>query len=577
MNAIAVGLAPPRDRALTKTSEPRQVAHYRLMILMLVFALMIGVIGARLFYLALFDGADHAPAVAHIGPRADITDRNGVVLASNIKGISLAVHPQRIIGDKNKLAVELARLFPTRPLAYYQQILTGRRKFVYLERGATPAKIQAVRQLGEPAIEEVPEPQRFYPQGTMASQAIGYMDIGGVPVSGMEAFLDKRLTDPRFHGAPVALSLDSRVQAAMESALAIQVTKHSAVGGAGLVLDVKTGEILAMASLPVFNPNAPGMVPVGTDPLRPDARYNRTISSVYEFGSTFKMITVANAIEHGVITDLSKRYDATVPLQVGKFVIHDDHPQKRWLSVPEILIHSSNIGTARIADELGQERSSAFFRQLGFDRPVNLELGARGKPLWPGFWARTTVMTTAYGHGIAVSQLHLANAYAALINGGIYHDATLLRRDPSQPIAGRRIISEATSARMRQLMRLVVTMGTGKAANVPGLRVGGKTGTAEKNLNGHYIHDSLVTTFAAAFPMDAPRYVVFVTMDEPKGIPETFGLRTAAWTAAPAVKSVIARIGPLLGIIPDDSRDIDVADLTPYIVVPDEKAGHAAD
>jgi cell division protein FtsI (penicillin-binding protein 3) len=577
MNAFAVGLAPPRDRALTRASEQVQVAHYRLMILMMLFMLLIGVIGCRLLFLALFDAPDHNVAAPRFGPRADITDRNGVVLASNIKGVSLAIHPPRVIGDKEKLAVELARLFPSRPLEYYRQILHSRRKFVYLERGATPARIEAARELGEPAIEEVPEPQRFYPQGEMAAQVLGYMDVGGVPVSGMEAFLDRRLTDPRFHGAPVALSIDSRVQAAMESALATQVTKHFAVGGAGLVLDVHTGEILAMASLPVFNPNAPGLVPVGTDPLRPDARYNRAVSSVYEFGSTFKMITVANAIEHGVITDLSKRYDATVPLQVGKFVIHDDHPQRRWLSVPEILIHSSNIGTARIADELGQERAAAFFRQLNFDKPLNLELGARGKPLWPGFWARTTVMTTAYGHGLAVTQLHLANAYASLVNGGVYHDATLLKRAPGRPMPGRRIISEATSARIRQMMRLVVTMGTGKAANVPGLRVGGKTGTAEKNLNGHYIHDSLVTTFASVFPMDAPRYVVMVTMDEPKGIPETYGLRTAAWTAAPAVKNVIARIGPLLGIIPDNGRDVDVSDLTPYIVVPDEKAGHAAD
>jgi cell division protein FtsI (penicillin-binding protein 3) len=577
MNVIADGLAPPRDRALAKTSELRQVAHYRLMILMLLFTLMIGVIGLRLLYLAVFDAPDRSPAVARTGPRGDITDRNGIVLAATIKGISLAVRPPRVIGDREKLANDLARLFPGRSVDYYRAILHSRRKFVYLERGATPAKIHAVRLLGEPAIEELPEPERFYPQGTMASQVIGYMDVGGVPVSGMEAYLDKRLTSAANHGRPVALSIDSRVQAAMESALATQVTKHFAVGGAGIVLDVRNGEILAMASLPVFNPNAPGLVPVGTDPLRPDARYNRAVSSVYEFGSTFKMITIANAIEHGVVTDLSKRYDATAPLQVGRFTIHDDHPQRRWLSVPEILIHSSNIGTARIADELGQERTAAFFRQLDFDRPLNLELGARGKPLWPTFWARTTVMTTAYGHGIAVSQLHLANAYAALINGGVYHDATLLKRDPNQPVPGRRIISEATSARMRQLMRLVVTMGTGKAANVPGLRVGGKTGTAEKNLNGHYIHNSLVTTFAAAFPMDDPRYVVMVTMDEPKGIPETFGLRTAAWTAAPAVKSVIARIGPLLGIIPDDHRDVDVSDLLPYIVKPDEKAGHAAD
>ena len=571
MNAIAVGLAPPRDRALAKTGEYARVAHYRLMILMMAFALMIGVIGLRLLYLAIFDAPDRSPVINRTVPRADITDRNGVVLAATIKGISLAIRPPRIIGDKEKLAVQLAQLFPARPVEYYRRVLNGRKKFVYLERGATPAKIHAVRLLGEPAIEEVPEPKRFYPQGTMASQAIGYMDLGGVPVSGMEAFLAKRLTSPANGGQPVALSIDSRVQAAMENALRNQVIKHSAVGGAGIVLDVHTGEILAMASLPVFNSNAPGLVPVGTDPLRPDARYNRAISSVYELGSTFKMITFANAIEQGVITDFSKRYDATAPLQVGRFRISDDHPENRWMSIPDIMIHSSNIGTARIADELGEARTSAFFRKLGFDRPADLELGARGKPLWPGFWARTTTMTTAYGHGIAVSQLHLANAYAALVNGGIMRPATMLKRPAGSVPQGQRVISEETSRRMRQLMRLVVTHGTGKTGNVPGLRIGGKTGTAEKNLNGRYIHNSLVTTFAGAFPMDAPRYVVIVTMDEPQGIKETYGFRTAAWTALPAVKNVIARIGPMLGIIPDVSKDIDVSDLLPYIYEEQQK------
>jgi len=565
MNAVTVALAPPRDRLRTQISPGVSIAHYRLMVLTLLFALMTGVIGVRLFYLAVFNTSGPSPAPARYGPRGDIVDRNGIVLASTINGVSLAIRPPRVIGDRERLAAELARLFPTHPVDYYRHILQSRRKFVYLERAATPAKIHAVRLLGEPAIEEVPEPERFYPQSSMASQVLGYMDIGGVPVSGMELYLDKHLTSPANAGRPTALSIDSRVQAAVESALKAQVIKHSAVGGAGIVLDVHTGEILAMASLPVFNPNAPGLVPVGTDPLRPDARYNRAVSSVYELGSTFKMITFANAIESGVITDFGKRYDATAPLQVGRFRIKDDHPENRWMTIPDIMIHSSNIGTARIADELGEARTAAFFRKLGFDRPVQLELGARGKPLWPGFWARTTTMTTAYGHGIAVSQLHLANAYAALANGGILRPATLLKLAPGHVPAGQRVISEKTSFRVRQLMRLVVTHGTGKTGNLPGLRIGGKTGTAEKNLNGRYIHNSLVTTFAGVFPMDAPRYVVIVTMDEPQGIKETYGFRTAAWTALPAVKNIIARIGPMLGIIPDTSRDIDLSDMLPYI------------
>jgi cell division protein FtsI (penicillin-binding protein 3) len=577
MTALAVTQAPARDRAIVKSNETVRIAQHRLMVLMLLFALMTLIIGCRLMWLAVIEAPDRDVVRVPIAARADIVDRNGVVLASTIQGWSIGIFPKKILTDRNALAANLAHILPNRTEAEYRRILFSQKGFVYLDRNTTPAIVQAVNALGEPAIQLGREPERFYPQGEMASQAIGYIEPGDQTAAGMESYLSRQLTDPARHGAPIALSIDSRIQAAMEGALGTQMAKHSAVGAAGIVLDVHTGEILAMVSLPNFNPNAPGLTPVGLDNNKPDARFNRAISSVFELGSTFKMITVANAIEQGVVTDMGHRYDATVPLQVGKFKIHDDHPEARWLSVPEILIHSSNIGTARIADELGETRAKAFFRKLGFDRPVDLELQARAKPLWPGFWARTTVMTTAYGHGIAVTPLHLANTYAALVNGGILRPATLMKRGPNDVPQGTRIISEATSARMRQMMRLVVTLGTGKAASAPGLRVGGKTGTAEKNLNGHYIHNALVNTFAAVFPMDAPRYVVIATLDEPKGIPETHGLRTAAWTVAPAIKTIIARMGPLLGIIPDNSKDVDVSDLMPFIKQADDKVAHAAD
>jgi cell division protein FtsI (penicillin-binding protein 3) len=553
-----------------RTSATVETAQHRLMILMLIFALITAIIGARLVYLAIVGPPERVVRTAAFGPRGDIVDRNGVVLASTIRAWSIGIFPKKIIGDRALLARQLAAILHGKTEAEMRQILFSKKGFVYLERNAVPGVVSAVNALGEPAIQLGREPERFYPQGNLAAQVIGYLDLDGhTPVSGMEAYLNKQLTTGGANGGapgqPVALSIDSRIQAAMDSALYAQMVKHSAVGAAGIVLDVHTGEVLAMSSLPSFNPNAPGMAPVSFDERQPDARFNRAIKSVFELGSTFKMITVANAIEHGVITDMAHRYDATAPLQVGGFRIRDDHPQNRWLTVPEILIHSSNIGTARIADELGQERTSAFFRQLGFDKPVDIELRGAAKPIWPGFWARTTVMTTAYGHGIAVTPLHLANAYAALVNGGLYRDATMLKRAPNQVPEGRRIISEATSARMRQMMRLVVTMGTGKAADVPGLRVGGKTGTAEKNLHGRYIHDSLLVTFAAVFPMDNPRYVLIGTLDEPHGTKDTYGFRTAAWTVAPAIKKVIARMGPLLGIIPEANRDIDVSDLLPYI------------
>jgi cell division protein FtsI (penicillin-binding protein 3) len=263
-------------------------------------------------------------------------------------------------------------------------------------------------------------------------------------------------------------------------------------------------------------------------------------------------------------------------MKVGRFTIHDHRgdEQRRWLNIPETLIHSSNIATARIADEVGAERLQAMFRRLGFDQKPEIELRERGRTLWPSFWARTTVMTTAYGHGIAVTPLQLAQAYAALVNGGVWHPATMLRVQPGQPVPGRRVISEATSARMRQLLRLIVQEGTGGKANAPGYRVGGKTGTAEVAAGGGYSRNANVSVFTAAFPMDRPRYVVLAMLDSPKGNAESFGFTTAGWTAAPVVGRVIARTGAMLGVTPDTDRDVDVSDLTPLIWrAPGEKGG----
>jgi cell division protein FtsI (penicillin-binding protein 3) len=260
---------------------------------------------------------------------------------------------------------------------------------------------------------------------------------------------------------------------------------------------------------------------------------------------------------------MSKRYDASAPIPIGRFRIKDDHPQNRPLNIPETLVHSSNIVTARIADEMGPQRMQAAFSALGFNEPAHIELDQKGRTLWPRDWGRSTVMTSGYGHGVAITPLHLATAYAALVNGGIWRPATLLRTDA--PAKGRRVYSEETSRRMRQLLRLVVLQGTGKRGEAAGYRVGGKTGTAEKSSGGGYSKKVNVSTFAAAFPMDNPRYVVIAMLDAPKGTADTFGFTSAAWTAAPVVSRVISRVGPLLGVIPQDRRDIDVSDLLPLI------------
>jgi len=553
---VIVVVAPPlnQQRADGARHTLVNIAHYRLMVLMLLFAAGVTVILARLMLLAV--AAEPRSAIAAeaalVPLRGDLVDRNGAPLARTIDAWSIAVRPDKVIGDKKQLAQQLAALMPEHDAGYYYAQLNLERNFVYLRRRALPELVQAVNALGDPGIVLGREPERLYPQSAMAAHALGYLDMDGRGVRGMEKFLNGRLVDPAERGRPVALSLDLRVQAALESELANAMAVFQARGAGGIVLDSDTGEVIAMTSLPTFNPNA---VTANTGQM------NTVTQGVYELGSAFKPLTMAAALDSGVVPSLSKRYDATQPLAVGGFRIRDDHAQKRWLNVPETLVHSSNIATARIADEMGQARMEHLFRSLHFDTAPDIEL-EKSRTIWPHYWGRTTTMTTAYGHGIAVTPLHLASAYAALVNGGIWRPATMLKLKPGQAPAGSRVFSEATSAKMRGLLRLIVTDGTGRKAEAPGFRVGGKTGTAETvGASGGYSKKVNVSTFAAVFPMDRPRYVVIAMLDSPKGTKETFGFTTAAWTAAPVVSRVISRTGPLLGVIPDGNADIDLAGL----------------
>lgn len=546
-----------------------QVGHVRLMILMLLYAAGILGIVLRLAWLAVSaePSTTRSAAAALVPLRGDIVDRNGAALARTIDAWAIGVQPANIIGDKVELARRLAELMPERSVADYTALLNAPVRFTYLQRRALPELVAAVNALGEPGITFAREPERLYPQSGIAAQALGYLNAERQGVRGMERFLNDRLSNPALRAEPARLSIDLRVQAALENELGRAMASFRAKGAAGIILDVDTGEVMAMSSLPSFNPNK---VQSGEGGM-----LNNVTQSVYELGSTFKPIAMAAAIDSGVVTSMARRFDATQPLQVGRFKIKDDHPQRRFLNIPETLIHSSNIATARIADEMGQARLEAMFRRLGFDTPPDIEI-EKSRPLWPGFWARTTTMTTAYGHGIAVTPLHLASAYAALVNGGVWRPATMLRVEPGKAAKGRRVISEATSARMRQLLRLIVTEGTGKKGEAIGYRVGGKTGTAEKPGAGGYSRNVNVSTFAAAFPMDAPRYVVIAMLDSPIGNAESYGLTTAAWTAAPVVSRVIMRTGPLLGVNPDLHRDIDLSDITPLIWhAPGERAGAA--
>jgi cell division protein FtsI (penicillin-binding protein 3) len=535
-----------------------QTAHARLMVLMLIFAAGITLVLGRLAMLgALAEPASSRDAAAALVPiRGDIVDRNGTAMARTIDAWSIGVHPDKVIGDKLQLADQLAVLMPEHDAGYYYKALNAGSSFTYLRRRALPELVNAVNALGEPGIAFAREPERLYPQTTLAAHTLGSLNFDGHGISGMEKVLDAELTNPAMRGRPVPLSIDLRVQGALESELGRSMAAFQAAGAAGVILDVATGEVRAMASLPSFNPNKLTRGGAGL--------MNNVTQSVYELGSVFKPLTVAEAIDSGVVSDISRRVDATAPVPIGRFHIRDDHAQRRWLNMPELLIYSSNIATARIADEMGQARMEHLFRKVGFDTAPDIEI-EKARPLWPRSWGRATTLTTAYGHGIAVTPLHLASAYAALVNGGTWRPATLRKVEPGHASKGRRVFSEATSAKMRAMMRLIVLEGTGRKGEAPGYRVGGKTGTGEKPGAGGYSKKINVSTFAAAFPMDAPRYVVIVMLDSPKGNAESFGLTTAAWTAAPVVSRVISRTGPILGVVPEMDRDVDVSALMPLI------------
>ncbi|RED16420.1 peptidoglycan D,D-transpeptidase FtsI family protein [Parasphingopyxis lamellibrachiae] len=547
---------PAEVRKVSLRREMQPIVQQRLMIVMLLLLFGVVAVTVRIGWLTVSSGGEAYAASGDttLPPRADIVDRNGVTLARTIDAWSIAIHPDRAISAPEELAPRLQALMPERSVEDYLDILNSDRPFVYLRRRALPELVAQVNALGEPAMEYLREPERLYPQTNLAAHVLGWVNLDGEGVTGMEAVLEERLMDPEQRGEPVALSVDSRVQAAVQSELATAMRRFNAIGAAGIVLDVHTGELLALTSLPNFNPNA-------ANRSSDHARFNQATMGFYELGSTFKPITMAAAIEEGVVTDISRRYNAEEPLEIGRFTISDDHPQRRYLNVPETLVHSSNIVTARIADQLGAERMQAVFRELHFDDPVEFELPVRGRPIWPEYWARTTIMTAGYGHGIAITPLHLANSYATLVNGGVYRPLTLMRLPSDAVPEGERVFSETTSDQMRGLLRLIVQEGTGRNADADGYRVGGKTGTAEKASEGGYRRNALISTFAAAFPMDDPQYVIVIMLNEPRGDAGTGGASTAGWTAAPVVSRVVSRIGPLLGVIPSETRDIDTANL----------------
>lgn len=537
-----------------------ETARGRLMFMGLVFALVFGGMALRVTYLCLWQegaeprfealsaGGDKASVLA--AGRADITDRNGVLLATTLETMSLYADP-KLIANGEGVARDLQRIFPDLDVADATRKLGGKGRFVWLRRGLAPAEITAVNALGHPGLNFRMESRRFYPQESLTSHIVGYTDIDGAGLAGIERSMEDTLNKG---GAPVALSIDVRFQHALRRALAKSVREFTAKGAAGVVVDVHSGDILAAVSLPDFDPQD---VSAAAD----DAKFNRFALGVYEMGSTFKTFSTAVLLDR-VDSRMGQYFDARKPIKRGRFTISDYHAKNRNMSLPEVFMHSSNIGTALMGEKIGTERLRDFYSELGFSAPVPVTLSEKGAPLLPNPWRDISTLTATYGHGIAVTPLHLVRAFAAIVNGGTLPALHILRgeKDERRP----RVISEETSERMNRLLRLVVTHGTGAKADAPGVMMAGKTGTAEKIGPGGYAKDKLVSSFVGAFPAENPRYAILIAVDEPKGNKQSYGYATAGWVAAPGVGAVATAIMAL--------ENMPAGDLAHDVVVEQEMA-----
>ena len=542
------------ERAIRLDGTAKRAIEFsrnRLYVTSLVFGACFLVMAGRVIDLGLSgvhvaDGSSGGAIEVFDGKRANIVDRNGIVLATDLVAASLFANPRKIL-DPAAAAKKLAGIFPNLSRGYLEATLSDPTPFVWIKRKLTPGQQHAVNRLGIPGLGFEAEIKRVYPQQNLLAHVLGHVDIDNRGRAGIEGRLDGRLTDPAMIDSPLVLSIDSRVQHVLRDELNQAMKKHSASGAAGLILDVQTGEVLAMTSLPDFNAN-------NAAAAMKDPRFvNRATYGVYEMGSTFKTFTLAMALEEGTVA-LNGGYDASKPIRVARHTISDDHAKARWLSVPEIYMYSSNIATAKMALDAGPELQQSFLKRLHLLEAADIELLEIGTPHYPEKWRKINLVTVAYGHGIAVSALQLASAVAAVSGDGIYRPPTLVQRRPDYEIAGERVISEATSRKVQALMRLVVERGTGRGADAKGYLVGGKTGTAEKIKNGRYSKTALLSSFVGVFPSDNPRYIVFAMLDEPKGTADTYGIASGGWVAAPVVKRTVLRAAPMLGVKPSDAQ-----------------------
>ncbi len=525
----------------------------RLRLVAICFTASFLAIAGQLGYLSVYKNFGQAPAQSAEFeprlPRPDIVDRNGAILAMDISLPSLYGEPNKIIDIDEAVELLTAAVPELDAQTLRTRLSQSKKGFVWLKRELNPEQREAIFNLGIPGIGFRSETKRIYPLGRLAAHVLGYVDLDSNGIAGIEKYLDDQgaiytasLADPDSRSmTPAVTSIDIRVQHALTDELGKAITKFRARAGGGIVMDVESGEVIAMVSLPDYNPNA------ASKNLSKDQQ-NMMTSGVFELGSVIKAITFAMAFDYGV-TDLNGRFDARTPLVIGRQRISDFHAQRRILTVPEVFTNSSNIGTAKMALETGLERHQEFLRRVGlFDR-LTTEIPESARPLLPRRWSRISSATAAFGHGFAVQPLQGLEVVSGLLNGGLMIPPTFIKRDrETARTLGKQIVKPETSEKMRYLFRLNATNGSAAKADVPGYQVGGKTGTAEKVVHGRYSSDKRLASFIGAFPMDHPRYSILIMLDEPQALPETYGFATAGWNAVPTAGKIIARIAPILGI-----------------------------
>jgi cell division protein FtsI (penicillin-binding protein 3) len=535
--------------------KPGLLGQNRIRLLGIAYVGFFCVIGLQLMRLTVLEPEEgEAKRMAREAdriPRPDIVDRNGVVLATDVSVASLFADPRKIIDLEEAVELIAATLPDVDAADLYKKLTQPGRAFVWIKRQVSPEERDAVYNLGIPGVAYVNERKRVYPQGRLTAHTVGYVDVDTKGIAGIEKYLDDggaiytaSLAEPgRPTSAPAQLAMDIRVQHALENEVAQAITKFKAVAGGGIVMNIETGEIVALVSLPDFNPNAESKV-------FHKEQQNHMLSGVYELGSVIKAVTFAMAFDAGTIT-MNSKFDVRFPLVIGNARINDFHAQRRVLTVPEIFTNSSNIGTAKMALAVGLEGHKEFLGRVGLLEKLETEVPESAKPLLPKKWGKLVSATAAFGHGFAVQPLQGLSVVAGILNDGKMVPPTFMRRSKEEAdILAKQIVKASVSANMRELFRLNATDGSASKADVAGYRVGGKTGTAEKVIRGRYSKDHRLASFIGAFPMDQPRYAILVMLDEPKPLPETYGFATAGWNAVPTAGNIIARIAPMLDVAP---------------------------